>query len=63
MIPDPDQLRAHMHSASAMLALPIATSHEAGVMQNLQRIAAMAALVNEFVLEDDIEPANVFRHE
>ena len=61
--PDSGALRAHMHSASAMLALPIAASHEPGVMQNLQRIAAMAALVNEFVLEEDIEPANVFKHE
>lgn len=63
MIPDPEQLRAHMHSMSALLALPIAANHEPGVMQNLQRIAAMAALVNEFVLEEDIEPANIFKHE
>jgi len=61
MTPDPDQLRAHMHSAAALLALPITPAQEPGVLLNLQRIAVLAAVVNEFVLREDIEPAPVFK--
>ena len=58
-----EQVRAHMHSAAQLLALPISATQEPGVLQNLQRIAAMASLVNEFVLDEDIEPAPIFKHE
>lgn len=63
MNPDPDQLRTHMHSVSALLALPISAAQEPGVLLHLQRIAALAALVNEFVLNEEIEPAPIFKHE
>jgi hypothetical protein len=63
MIPDADTLRAQMYSSARLLHLPISSAQEPGVMQNLQRIAALAALVNEFVLDESVEPAPVFRHE
>ncbi|HKY02503.1 MAG TPA: DUF4089 domain-containing protein [Burkholderiales bacterium] len=63
MIPDADTLRAQMQSSAALLQLSISSAQEPGVMQNLQRIAALAALVNEFVLDESVEPAPVFRHE
>lgn len=63
MIPDAEILRAQMHASAALLHLPISASQEPGVIQNLQRIATLAALVNEFVLDESVEPAPVFRHE
>lgn len=63
MRPDTELLRAHMYSAAQLLQLPLSDAHAPGVLQNLERIAAMAALVNEFVLHEEVEPAPVFRHE
>ena len=63
MIPDAEILRAQMQASAALLHLPISSAQEPGVIQNLQRIATLAALVNEFVLDESVEPAPVFRHE
>ncbi len=43
------------------LALPIDTAWHAGVRLNLQLILIHAALVDEFSLPDETEPAPVFR--
>lgn len=52
---------AFMDAAAAALALPIAAEHRAGVVLNLERLAAMSRLVREFPLADDIEAAPVFQ--
>jgi len=41
--------------------LPIDAAHRPGVAINLERLAQMAALVMEFPLPDEAEPAPVFR--
>jgi hypothetical protein len=43
------------------LALPIEASWHAGVTFNLQLLFKHAALIDEFSLPDDTEPAPVFR--
>ena len=49
-------------AASAQaLALPVEPAWRAGVKRNLQVILEHAALVDQFSLPDDIEPAPVFR--
>jgi Protein of unknown function (DUF4089) len=45
----------------ALIGLPIDPEYRSGVIFNLERIARMAALVMEFPLPDDAEPAPVFR--
>jgi hypothetical protein len=59
----PDQsfdAEAYLDAAAALLGLPIDPAHRPGVLLNLQRLAEMAALVMEFPLPDEIEPAPVF---
>jgi ketosteroid isomerase-like protein len=46
--------------AAAALGLTIAPAHRAGVAQNLERAAAIAAPLLAFPLPDDLEPAHVF---
>ena len=55
---DPD---AYVDAAAALIGLPIDPAHRPGVVVNLERIAQMAALVVEFPLPEDAEPAPVFR--
>lgn len=50
----------YVDGAAALIGLPIDPTHRAGVVLNLERIAQMAALVMEFPLPDDVEPAPVF---
>ena len=52
---------ACVDAAAALIGLPIDPEHRPGVVLNLERIAAMAALVMDFPLVDEIEPAPVFR--
>jgi hypothetical protein len=52
---------AFINAAAAMMALPIAPEHLEGVRLNVERLAAMARLVMDFPLEDDVDPAPVFR--
>ena len=47
--------------AARALGLPIDPAWEAGVTFNLQLIMRHAALVDEFALSDEAEPAPVFR--
>jgi hypothetical protein len=51
----------YLDGAAAALALPIAPEHRPGVLANLERLAALAALVMEFPLRDETEAAPVFR--
>jgi hypothetical protein len=52
---------AYVDAAAALIGLPIDPAHRPGVVLNLERIAQMAALVMDFPLPDEIEPAPVFR--
>ena len=52
---------AYVEAAAALIGLPIDPAHRPGVVLNLERIAQMAALVMDFPLPDEIEPAPVFR--
>ena len=52
---------AYIDAAGSLLGLPIDPVHRPGVVVNLERIAQMAALVMEFELPDETEPAPVFR--
>lgn len=48
-------------SVAAAIRLPIAPEHRPGVIANLAALEAMAQLVMDFPLADDIEPAPIFR--
>lgn len=58
---DPTDLEAYLDCAAAMLRLPIAPAHRAGVLLNLERLVAMAQLVDAADLGHEVEPAPVFR--
>ena len=51
---------AYLDAAASLLDLSIDPAHRPGVLLNLRRIAEMAALVMEFPLPDEVEPAPVF---
>jgi len=52
---------AYVDAAAALIGLPIDPAHRPGVAINLERLAQMAALVMEFPMPDEAEPAPVFR--
>lgn len=54
---DPSVLVDHL---AALVSLPLQPEHRAGVVDNFTRIRAIAQLVNEFPLADDIEIAPIF---
>ena len=51
---------AYIAVAAALIGLPLDPEHQCGVALNLRRIAEMAALVMEFPLPDEAEPAPIF---
>lgn len=51
---------AYIVAAAALVGLPLDAEYQPGVALNLQRIAEMAALIMEFPLPDEAEPAPVF---
>jgi hypothetical protein len=56
-----DAIDAMVAAAALALDLPIDPAWQANVKFNLQLILRHAALVDEFPLPDDAEPAPVFR--
>jgi hypothetical protein len=58
-----DDIEAFVAAAARIVDVPLAPEHQPGVVMNLQRITAMARLVNEFQLPPDVEPAPVFSHD
>jgi hypothetical protein len=56
-----DAIDAMVAAAAQALGLPIDPAWQANVKFNLQLILRHAALVDEFALPDDAEPAPVFR--
>jgi hypothetical protein len=57
----PDPLEEFIASASAALKLPLQPSWKPAVKANLAVTLKYAAMVAEFELPDDTEPAPVFR--
>ena len=51
---------AYVDAAAALIGLTLDPAHRPGVVLNLERIAQMAALVMEFPLPDETEPAPVY---
>jgi hypothetical protein len=51
---------AYVDAAARLIGLPLDPAHRAGVVLNLERIAQMAALVMEFPLPEETEPAPVY---
>ena len=57
----PEQLGAYVDETARRVGLPIAPEHRPGVIQFTAGLLAMAALVMEFPLPDDVEAGPVFR--
>ena len=51
-----DEIEQYVKAASLALALPVAPAHLPGVMLNFERLAGIAAAVNEFLLGPEDEP-------
>ncbi|EKQ68723.1 hypothetical protein OsccyDRAFT_3270 [Leptolyngbyaceae cyanobacterium JSC-12] len=50
----------YVDQAAAMIGLPIPTEYHQSVVENFERIAAIAQLVLDFPLPEEIENAPVF---
>jgi len=59
--PTLDELSAYVDETAKRVGLPLAPEHRPGVIQFTRILLAQAALVTEFPLPDDVEPAPVFR--
>jgi hypothetical protein len=56
----PDPLDDYIDAVSKTLRLPIADAWKPAVRANLEISLKLAALVDEFALPDETEPASVF---
>lgn len=52
---------AYLDQAAAAVGLEVDDAFRPGVIENLQRLAAVARVVADFPLPDDIEAAPVFK--
>ena len=59
--PDDATIAGMVAAAAPLLGLTIAPEWQAAVAQNLKTVAAAAALVLDFPLDEALEPAPVFR--
>ncbi|HKC09780.1 MAG TPA: DUF4089 domain-containing protein [Methylomirabilota bacterium] len=59
--PTPDELAAYVDETAKRVGLPLSFEHRPGVIQFTGVLLAQAALVMEFPLADEQEPAPVFR--
>lgn len=57
----PEELGAYVDETAKRVGLPIAPEHRPGVIHFTAGLLAMAALVMEFPLPDDVETGPVFR--
>lgn len=57
---EPPDLTVLVDQLAALVALPLQPEHRSSVADNFARIVAIAQLVNEFPLPDDIEIAPIF---
>lgn len=51
---------AFVDQMAAVVGLPLEPEHRPGVIDNFARIMAIAALVNDFPLLEDVEAAPIF---
>ena len=58
--PTPEELGVYVDETAKRVGLPIAPEHRPGVIQFTGVLLASAALVMEFPLPEDVEPAPVF---
>jgi hypothetical protein len=56
-----DAIAAYVDRTAAIVGLPIAAAHRAEVIEQFERLVAVAALFMEFPLPEEIEPGPVFR--
>lgn len=56
--PDPTEF---VNQAAALIGLPIPDEYHQSVVENFERITAIAQLVLEFPLPEDTETAPIFR--
>jgi hypothetical protein len=56
----PPTAAEYVDTISQLVDLPIAPEHRPGVIQNFERIMAIAKLVTEFPLPEDLEAAPIF---
>jgi hypothetical protein len=54
---------AFVEQSAIALELPIPSEYQTSVVENFERIAAIAHLVTEFTLPDELEPAPIFQPE
>jgi len=54
-------IKVYLAQSAKLLNLPIPEECEQGVLDNFVRMQAIAALVNEFPLPEDIEIAPIFQ--
>ncbi|MBD2022376.1 DUF4089 domain-containing protein [Leptolyngbya sp. FACHB-36] len=57
---DPIDPSAFVDAAAALIGLPIPPDYRPSVIANFERIQAIAQLVNEFPLPDDVEVGPTF---
>ncbi|MEI7447010.1 MAG: AtzG-like protein [Burkholderiales bacterium] len=57
---DREAIVAWVRAGATMMALPAATADEAAVVENLERLAAIAAALERVELEPEVEPLPVF---
>ena len=57
----PFDAEAYVDAAAKLIGLPLDPAHRPGVVLNLERIAQMAALVMEFPLPEETDPAPVYQ--
>ncbi len=57
----PIDAAAFVDAAAAAIGLEIAPEHRPGVIANVERLTAVARLVMEFPLSDEVEAAPVFK--
>jgi len=55
------EVKVYVEQMAKLLNLPIPEECEQGVIDNFLRMQAIAALVTEFPLPDDIETAPIFQ--
>lgn len=60
MAATPSSWADYVDQAATVINLPIQPEHQPGVIENFERIQAIASLVNEFPLPDHLEIAPVF---
>lgn len=58
-----DPAARYVKAAADAVGIAIAPEHVDGVVDNMRRLAVMAALVEGLPLSDEVEPAPVFSHE